>query len=161
MEPLPPEPEGKKPTSLMQPQPLAAAHPFTPTLKSWRHGIEVDCGPDWSWDVIEAAVARGPHPTASTPAAIDLFQEDIAYQVKAGFCKVMLWEDIKRLRPNNLKISPVAVVPQVGRRGRIILDLSFPVYQDVNGVVTATQASVNDTTALRAPSVPVKDRTVP
>jgi hypothetical protein len=41
------------------------------------------------------------------------------------------------------------------------LDLSFPVYQDVNGVVTATQASVNDTTALRAPSVPVKDRTVP
>ena len=157
MEPLPPEPEGKKPTSLMQPQPLAAAHPFTPTLKSWRHGIEVDCGPDWSWDVIEAAVARGPHPTASTPAAIDLFQEDIEYQVKAGFCKVMLWEDIKRLRPNNLKISPVAVVPQVGRRGRIILDLSFPVYQDVNGVVTATQASVNDTTALRAPSVPVKE----
>jgi hypothetical protein len=132
MEPLPPETEGKKPTSLMQPQPLAAAHPFTPTLKSWRHGIEVDCGPDWSWD-------------------------DIAYQVKAGFCKVMLWEDIKRLRPNNLKISPVAVVPQVGQRGRIILDLSFPVYQDVNGVVTATQASVNDTTALRAPSVPVKE----
>jgi hypothetical protein len=157
MEPLPPEPEGKKPTSLMQPQPLAAAHPFTPTLKSWRHGIEVDCGPDWSWDVIEAAVARGPHPTASTPAAIALFEEDIAYQVKAGFCKVMLWEDIKRLRPINLKISPVAVVPQGGRRGRIILDLSFPVYQDVNGVVTATQASVNDTTALRAPSVPVKE----
>ena len=73
MEPLPPEPEGKKPTSLMQPQPLAAAHPFTPTLKSWRHGTEVDCGPDWSWDIIEAAVARGPHPTASTPAAIALF----------------------------------------------------------------------------------------
>ena len=87
---------------------------------------------------------------ASTPAAIALFEEDIAYQVKAGFCKVMLWEDIKRLRPNNLKISPVAVVPQVGRRGKIILDLSFLVYQDVNGVVTAMQASVNDTTALRA-----------
>jgi hypothetical protein len=87
----------------------------------------------------------------STPAAIALFEEDIASQAKAGFCKV-LWEDIiKRLRPNNLNISPVAVIPQVGRRGRIILDLSFLVYQDVNGVVTATQASVNDTTALRAP----------
>jgi len=96
MEPLPLEPEGKKPTSLMQPQPLAAAHPFTPTLKSWRHGIEVDCGPDWSWDVIEAAVARGPHPTALTPDDIAHFEEDIAYQVKASFCKVMLWEDIKR-----------------------------------------------------------------
>ena len=45
-----------KPASLMQPQPLADVHPFTPTLKEWRHGIEVDCGPDWTWDVIKAAV---------------------------------------------------------------------------------------------------------
>ena len=77
------EPKGKKPTSLMQPQLLAEVHPFTPTLKKWRHGIEVDCGPDWSWEVIELAVADRPHPTASTPDAIALFDEDIAYQVKA------------------------------------------------------------------------------
>jgi len=51
----------------------------------------------------------------------------------------------------------VAVVPQVGRRGRIILDLSFPVYQDLDGVVTITQESVNDTTVLQALSVPVKE----
>ena len=149
-------PQGK-PTSLMQPQPLSAVHPFTPTLNKWRHGIEVDCGPDWSWDLVEAGIERGPHPTASTPDSIALFKEDIAYQVKAGFCKVMLWEDLKQMRPPNLKISPVAVVPQVGRRGRIILDLSFPVYQEVNGVVTAVQASVNDTTVLTAPSIPVKE----
>ena len=149
-------PEGK-PTSLMQPQPLADAHPFTPTLKSWRSGINVDCGPEWTWDVVEAAVARGPHPTAITPDSIALFKEDIAYQVKAGFSKVMLWEDVKRLRPTNLKISPVAVVPQTGRRGRIILDLSFPVYQEVDGVATATQASVNSTTVVTAPSTPVKE----
>ncbi len=124
-------PQGK-PTSLMQPQPLSTVHPFTPTLNKWRHGIEVDCGPDWAWDVVEAAIARGPHPTAATPDSIALFKEDIAYQVKAGFCKVMLWEDLQHLRPHNLKILPVAVVPQTGQRGRIILDLSFPVYQDVN-----------------------------
>jgi hypothetical protein len=59
-----------KPTSLMQPQPVADVHPFTPTLKEWRHGIEVDCGPDWTWEVIKAAVTRGPHPTACTPEAI-------------------------------------------------------------------------------------------
>jgi hypothetical protein len=41
---------------LMQPQPLADVHPFTPTLKKWRHGIPVDCGPDLDWDVITAAV---------------------------------------------------------------------------------------------------------
>ena len=149
-------PKGK-PTSLMQPQPLADAHPFTSTLKRWRSGINVDCGPNWSWDVIEAAVARGPHPTATSPDAIALFKEDIAYQVKAGFSKVVLWEEVRRLRPPNLKVSPVAVVPQAGRRGRIILDLSFPVYQEVNGVATATQASVNSTTVITAPTTPVKE----
>ena len=70
----------------------------------------------------------------------------------------MLWTDLKKLRPKNLKISPVAVVPQVGRRGQIILDLSFPVYQtDENGVVTIIQQSVNDTTVLARPKVPVKE----
>ncbi len=28
--------------------------------------IHVNCGPDWKWDVITAAVDRGPHPTAQT-----------------------------------------------------------------------------------------------
>jgi thiol-disulfide isomerase/thioredoxin len=69
-----------KPTSHMQPQPLADVHPFTLTLKEWRHGIEEDCGPDWTWGVIKAAVAQGPHPTACTPKAIALFKEDIGYQ---------------------------------------------------------------------------------
>jgi hypothetical protein len=91
------EPPKGKLTSMMQLQPLLAAHPFTPTLSKWQHGIEVDCGPDRAWEVIEAVVACGPHPTASTPDSINLFKEDIAYQVKAGFCKIMLWEDLKRL----------------------------------------------------------------
>ncbi len=103
-----------KPHSLMQPQPLADVHPFTPTMKQWRHGIAVDCGPDWSWDVIEAAVKQGPHPTACTTDAYDLFVEDIAYQVTVGFSKVVLWDDIKQLCPCNLKISPVALIPQTG-----------------------------------------------
>jgi hypothetical protein len=152
-----PEPTESNPTSLMQPQPLAEVHPFAPILKEWQHGIDVDCGPDWAWDVIEGAVARGPHPTATTPEAIALFKEGIAYQVKAGFSRVVLWEDLQRLRPANLKILPVAVVPQTGPRGRIILDLSFPVYQEINGVVTVTQESVNSTTVLKAPSIPVKE----
>ena len=62
-----------------------------------------------------------------------------------------------RLHPPNLKILPVALIPQAGRRGRIILDLSFPVYQEVDGVVTITQKSVNETTVLTAPAIPVKE----
>jgi hypothetical protein len=126
-------------------------------MKEWRHGIKVDCCPDWSWEAIEAAVTWGPHPTALTPDAFDLFAEDIAYQVKAGFCLVVLWADVKRLCPPNLKILLVALVPQVGRRGRIILDLSFPVFQEVDRVVTITQKSVNETTILTAPAIPVKE----
>jgi hypothetical protein len=145
-----------EPRSLMQPQPLADVHPFTPVMKMWRHGIKVDCGPNWSWDAIEAAVECGPHPTACTPEAWSLFKEDIAYQVTAGFSQVVLWDDIKHLQPRNLKISPVAIIPQEGRRSRIILDLSFLVYQEVDGVVTVTQKSVNDTTVLSAPSIPVR-----
>ena len=98
----------------MQPQPLAEVHPFAPTLRKWQQGIPVDCGPDWERSVIEAAVDRGPHPMARMPESIALFVEDIEYQIKAGFCRVFLWEDIKRRLPANFKISPVAVVPQVG-----------------------------------------------
>ena len=141
----------------MQPQPPAEVHPFTPTLKKWRHGIPVDCGPDWDWDVITASVDHGPHPTARTHDSISLFEEDIGYQIKAGFCKVYLWEDLKQLWPVNLKISPVAAVLQVGRGGRIILDLSFPVYQDQDGIITITHDSVNNTTALQAPPESVKE----
>ncbi len=92
-----------KHTLLMQPQPMAGVHPFTPTLRKWEHGIPVDCGSDWAWNVIEAAVARGPHPTARTPDSIALFHDDIEYQIKAGFCRVFLWDDIVRMHPANLK----------------------------------------------------------
>ncbi len=106
---------------------------------------------------MEAAVAHGPHPTASTPDDIALFREDIAYQVKVGSCRVMLWEEIKWLRPGNLMILPVVVVLQVILRVCIILNLLFPVYQEINGIVTAVQASDNDTTILKAFSTPVRE----
>jgi hypothetical protein len=141
----------------MRPQPRADVTPFAPTLKEWERGIQVDCGENWTWEVIEEAVLHGAHPSAQTPESIALFADDISYQQQAGFCQVFTWEELQRLRPANLKISPVAVVPQVGRRGRIILDLSFPVYQMVDGVVTVVQESVNDTMARMAPTVPVKE----
>jgi hypothetical protein len=145
-------------TSLMQPQPLAEVHPFVPTLRKWQQGIPVDCGLDRDWSVIEAAVDLGPYPMARTPELIALlFIKDIEYQIKAGFCRVFPWEELKRPLPANLKISPVAVVPQVRRQGQIILDLSFPVYQKINGVVTITQESMNESTVLKAPSEAVKE----
>jgi hypothetical protein len=90
----------------MQPTALAAEHPFVETLRIWENGIPVDCGPDWQWDVVEAAVAQGPHRSSLTPESIALFQEDVDYQVKAGFCKIYSWDEVKLLKPPKLKISP-------------------------------------------------------
>jgi hypothetical protein len=120
-----------KATSLLQPTPLGVVlgHPFGKTLQKWRTGVPVDCGKPWSQEAIQAAIARGPHKTALLPEAIPLVHEDIAHQVKAGFSEIINWDEIKHSLPAQFKISPVTVMPQTGRRGRIILDLSFPVHQ--------------------------------
>ncbi len=49
------------------------------------------------------------------------------------------------------------LIPQVRRRGRIILDLSFQVYKEIDSVVTVTQESVDDTTVLVAQMILVKE----
>ena len=145
----------------MQPQKLAAGHPFFPTLHQWgSHGVPVDCGPDWQWDAVLAAVARGPHRSALEPENIALVHEDVQYQVDAGFSKIVSWDDLKQLKPRRLKISPIAVVPQKNRRGRLILDLSFPVYPQrtkANPRPDPIQAGVNETTVKLAPQEPVRE----
>ena len=43
--------------SLMRPSPIAElSHPFGQELKEWEKGVEVDCGVDWSQEVIEVAL---------------------------------------------------------------------------------------------------------
>jgi hypothetical protein len=154
---------GKKPkaTSLLQPTPLVIlGHPFGETLEQWRTGVPVNCGAAWSMEAIDAAVARGPHITALLDEAIAVVHEDIAYQVKAGFSEVMYWDELQDSLPPQFKISPVAVVPQVGRRGRIILDLSFPVYVSKPGSRRkgeVIQEAVNMTTEELAPKAAVKE----
>eukprot|EP00978_Attheya_sp_CCMP212_P045423 scaffold345841_cov51-Attheya_sp.AAC.1 len=68
-----------------------------------------------------------------TAEAIELVHEDVKYQVDAGrFSRIVLWDDIKHKPPAKLKVSPLAVIPQTNRRGRLILDLSFPVHRTSN-----------------------------
>ena len=132
--------------SLMQPQDVARAHTFGPTLEEYNtDGVPVDCGSDWTREQVMAAIARGPHKGALTDEAIELFEEDIAYQVKAGFSNVVLLDDIIDNLPPKLKVSPVAAVPQKNRRPRIILDLSFPVKVGNRVLQQAVNASTTQT----------------
>jgi hypothetical protein len=95
-----------------------------------------------------------------------LIKDDIAYQVRAGYAEVVLWDTLKAQIPLELKVSPLAVVPQQNRWGRMILDLSFPVLRQSRGKKRKRQArgereilkeSVNDSTARLAPEAPVKE----
>ena len=89
----------------------------------------MDCGAPWSEEVLAAAVEHGPHKGALSEEAIQLVYNNVEYQVKAGFAEIYFWDDLKGDPPSNLKISPVTVIPQPDRRGRIILDFLFPVYR--------------------------------
>ena len=45
---------------------------------------------------------------------IALVHEDIDYQAKARFTKVVYWDEIKDNVPAHFKVSPVAVNPEQG-----------------------------------------------
>jgi hypothetical protein len=106
---------------------IVLEHPFGKTLQEWKTGLPIDCGEPWERKAIKAAVTRGPHPTAQAADTIALVHEDVAYQIKAGFSKIVLRGNIKDNLPPMFKIAPVPVIPQTGQQGRIILGLSFAV----------------------------------
>jgi hypothetical protein len=92
---------------------------------------------------------------------VALVHEDIEYQVKADFTEIVFWDAIKDDLSGHFKVSPVAVIPQTGRRGRIILDLLFPVRRSPQ---TSTKCrmdevmaeAVNDTTEMLTPQAPIR-----
>ena len=145
---------------LMQPLHLVHTHSFYDTLREWESGVPVDCGPDWSREAIDLAIQKGPHRSALDSATMQTVHEDVNYQVEAGFSSIVLWDDIKDALPKRLKISPLAVVPQKDRRGRLILDLSFAVHLPSKArhkLGEAMQESVNDSTVQQSPQEPVRE----
>ena len=102
------EARGKR---LMSPASCVEFHPFTGTLQEWEAGVPVDCGDDWAWETVVAAVDKGPHKSVTSTESIALVAEDVAYQVQAGYAEVISWEELKKSRPRNLKISPLPSSP--------------------------------------------------
>jgi hypothetical protein len=158
--------QGKR-RKLMELAPWMRFHPFVATLEEWASGVSALCGEPWSDAAICAAIERGPHTSALTPEARDLIDDEMKYQIKAGFSELVLWRTIQHAYPTNLKVSPLAVIPQVGRRGRLLLDLSFtsqvarPASKRGrrNRIVPPPLApSVNSTTTIQqSPDYPVKE----
>ena len=115
-------------TSLMSPQALAKrllpAGLYETLMGFATEGCPADCGPDWSEEVLQAALDLGPHPSALLPENVGLVWEDATYQSDAGFVRIVSQSTLLASLWTRLKLSRVAVVPQENRRGRTILDLS-------------------------------------
>jgi hypothetical protein len=155
---------------LMEPAPWMQFHLFVATLEQWASGVSALCGEPWSVAAICAAIECGPHTSALTHEARDLINNKVKYQIQAGFSELVLWRTIQHAYPTNLKVSPLAVIPQVGRRGRLLPDLSFPsqVARPAskrgrrNWIVSLSLAlSVNSTTKQQSPDYLVSQRIRP
>ena len=111
----------------MDTAPWMRFHPFVATLERWASAVSATCGEPCKRTAITTAVERGPHTSALTPDPRELIEEEVQDQTAAGVLEVVLWHNMRNKLPVNLKNSPLAVIPQVGRRGRLLLDLSLPV----------------------------------
>jgi hypothetical protein len=126
----------------------ALLHPAAGLLKQWAtFGCPTHTGQPWSKEEIWVAVARGPHQSALSPAAIMHFAAEAAKKVCTKHACIVAWEEIKDDPPKQLKILPIATIPHKSKDFRSILDLSFRLRLANGGV----RAAVNNTTKRTAP----------
>ena len=74
-------------------------------------------------------------------------QQEVAEKEKQGAVRVVLWEDLKKNLPRELKVSPIAMIPYKSRLYRAILDLSYRLIFLPEEVLK----SVNESTTKTAP----------
>ena len=77
--------------------------------------------PEWSLEQRDAAMARGSHKSASEH--LEFLEEEMVDMVNKRYWIVLPYSMVRTLP--DLRISPLGVVPQRGRRPRIIVDYSF------------------------------------
>jgi hypothetical protein len=133
----------------MCPSNLALHHPAAATLLKYASGgCPANTGKPWTKEEIQAAIDRGPHVSAMDPEAMEQLQQEVHKKVKKGQARLVLWDEIKKNPPTELKISPIAMIPHKSRKFRAILDLSFRLRLKNGGFVP----SVNESTTLEAPA---------
>ena len=137
---------GKRP-KLVRLTSFAKHHPAAALLDAYSNGCPTNCGPNWSQEHIEAALRRGPHPSALSNDAKEALYQETQDKVNSGYARVVKYGDIKADLPKKLKISPVAMIPHKSRKFRTILDLSFRLRH--NGRLLE---SVNSATVKQAPA---------
>ena len=143
-------PQKQRPTSFrneMCPNNLALHLPAAGLLLQYAtKGCPTRTGQNWTKDEMEAAIEKGPHPSALVPEAAEQLRQETAEKVKKGQARIVRWEGIRDDPPKELKISPVAMIPHKSRGFRAILDLSYSVR-----LADKRLSSVNESTVKTAP----------
>jgi len=145
-----PTPKAARPThkGSMCPAGLATLHPAGDLLLDYAmKGCPANTGRPWTLEEMEAAVEKGPHVSALQPEAMAQLQQEVAEKEKQGAVRVVLWEDLKKDLPRELKVSPIAMIPHKSRLYRAILDLSYKLRLTPDEVMK----SVNESTTKTAP----------
>jgi hypothetical protein len=101
-------------------------HPAGPDLLQYTlNGCPLDCGSNWSYGQLLAAITNGPHASANDDKAATACRKEALDRVAEGCCRLVYWDNIKDNIPPNLKILPISAIPHKSRKFGMILDLSF------------------------------------
>lgn len=133
----------------MHPSGLAMHHPAADRLFQYAtQGCPAMSGNNWTREMIQAAIDRGPHESALAPDAMAYIQTEARDKEKIGKRKIVEWSgELKHNPPDELKISPITAIPHKSRAFQAILDLSFILRLMAGKVVP----SVNQTSVKTGP----------
>ena len=100
----------------MCPAGLALHHPAADHLLSYATGgCPAKTGQPWSKQMMLEAIDNGAHKSAMVPDAMKQLAEEVEAKAKKDQCRVVLWDSIKDDPPEELKISPIAMIPHKSR----------------------------------------------
>ena len=110
----------------MMPSGIALDHPAAPLLEQYATtGCPATVSNPFTLEALEAAIRRGAHPSARSPAATAALHQEVQEKVAQGYARLIPWDTLKKQLPPNIRISPIAAIPHKTRDYRMILDLSY------------------------------------
>ena len=143
-----PTPKGGRPAhhGSMCPARLALLHPAADILlEPYMNGCPTKTGKPWMREEVEEAIKRGSHVSALIPEAMKILNDEVKAKVDSGQARLIIWDDIKRNLPPELKVSPIAMIPHKSRLFWAILDLSFRIRLECGREVPAVNESSEKT----------------
>ena len=136
-----------KSKSLMYPRQQAIHHPSYDRLLEYATvGCPADCGADWTEEHIMSTIKHGPHSSTMKAPTLKALHIEVQEKIKQGYARQILFGELRKNIPKNLKISHVAMIPHKSRDYRTILDLSIKLK-----INDTTMPSVNEGTVQTAP----------